>query len=153
MEHPNEVFDLVFAKNEGEFTKRAIFTCSPTIRSLIMKEECVYIDCSKCICSDNLFIHQCLYCAGFGHTEKFCNNKSSWQVLCTFCANYHRISECPHKNNRNKQCCANCLKSSNRDVSEDAISHSASNKDCPIFKQELTKLTLRTDYGCDFVHM
>ena len=153
LENADESFNLVFAKNDRDFTKKAIFVCSPTIRSLIMKQGCLYIDCAKCICTDNLFIHQCLHCTGFGHTEKFCHRKSSCKVTCTYCSYNHRVTECPHKNNVNRQCCANCQNSSNLDVRNNARSHSSTSRDCPVFIQELTKLTLKTNYGCDFVQI
>ena len=151
LENSNDTFELLFTKPEGDFTKRAIFKCSPNIRSLIMKRGCVYIDYTKCDCSDNLFIHQCLHCAGFGHTVKFCHQKSVSKVSCIYCAGEHCGKDCPNKNNYNKHCCVNCLASPNREIRDDGISHNSTSHNCPIYIQELTKLTLQTDYGCDFV--
>ena len=153
LEKENSVFEKVFCKSEGHFKKSALFTCSPNIRALIMKCGYLYIDCNKCDCEDNLFIHQCLHCAGFGHTEKFCNLKSAVNVTCVHCSGSHRGPECPHKFNYNYHCCTNCLHSQNREISDNHSSHGATSKDCPIFIRELTKLSLRTDYGCDFVQV
>ena len=153
LENSNEVFDFVFAKSDGIFTKRAIFTCSPSMRSLIMMDEFLYIECSRCIVSDNLFIHQCLHCAGFGHTEKFCSKKTTSKVICTFCSENHRVSDCPYKKEGVKHFCANCSKSNRTEIKEGANSHCSSDKSCPVYIQELIKLTLKTDYGCDFVRM
>lgn len=153
MDKENSVFEKVFCKSEGHFKKSAVFTCSPNIRSLIMKCGYLYIDCNKCDCEDNLFIHQCLHCSGFGHTEKFCNLKSVVNVTCVYCAGSHRGPDCPNKYNYNNHCCTNCLHSQNREIHEDYCSHDATSKQCPIYIRELTKLSLRTDYGFDFVRI
>ena len=133
LENSNEVFDLVFAQKNREFTKKAIFTCSPAVRSFILKQEFLYIGYSKCICSDHLFIHQCLHCTGFGHTEKFCLRKSSVKVTCTYCSENHRVTDCPHKNDSNKKCCSNCSNSLNPVIRKEAVSHSSNSKECPIY--------------------
>ena len=118
-----------------------------------MKCGYLYIDCNKCECEDNLFIHQCLHCAGFGHTEKFCSLKSAVNVTCVYCAGSHRGPECTNKYKYDNHCCTNCLHSQNREINDDYCSHDATSKQCPIYIRELTKLSLRTDYGCDFVRV
>lgn len=151
LEKGNSVFELIFCKSDGRFTKSAIFRCSPNIRSLIMKTGYFFIDCTRCLCEDNLFIHQCLHCAGFGHTEKFCKLKDVVNVTCVYCAGSHRGPDCPDKRNLSKHLCTNCFHSKNYEVSDNAYSHNATDKLCPIYIRELNKLTLQTDYGNDFV--
>ena len=155
MDETNSVFELVFTKKDfNSSSQKAIIKCTPNVRSAIMQNGCIFIDCDRCPCKDHLFIFQCQHCASYGHSATRCTKKNREDLVCLLCAEKgdHTSDRCPSRSNHNVHACTNCLASNEPDIREDGILHAANSKQCPIYLRELSKLALRTDYGTDAVY-
>ena len=122
--------EFVYSKTTRSFKKKAVFKCSANIRSGIMNNEYLYIDYDECRCSDHFFVPQCTNCGQFGHTTNKCDMKN--KTVCLYCAENHSTKECPSKYTVDNHCCNNCVTSSNYRLREDAISHNAYSRVCPV---------------------
>ena len=155
VESENSIFELVFTKRDlYSNTQVAVIKCSPNVRSVLIENGYILIDCDRCPCQDHFFVFQCFHCASFGHSASRCPHKHKAHLRCFYCAakGDHDSDHCPSKLNIDKHACCNCLNSTDHDIKTDAITHPANSKQCPLYLRELSKLALRTDFGNDFLY-
>ena len=87
MDETNSVFELVFTKKDFNSSSQiAIIKCTPNVRSAIMQNGCIFIDCDRCPCKYHLFIFQCQHCASYGHSATRCKKKNREDLVCFLCA-------------------------------------------------------------------
>ena len=132
--------NLVYSAKTRDFKKKAVFRCSPNIRSQLIQNKFVHIDYDECPCSDHFFVPQCTNCGQFGNTTKKCDAKTN---VCLYCSGDHTTKDC--------HCCINCSMSPNHILREGAKNHNAFSRNCPVYLNEVSKVSLRIDYGCDYV--
>lgn len=93
------------------------------------------------VCKEYLRPTICYNCGKFGHIGKVCKNKT----CCMRCgAEGHIKQDCKAKNEH----CINCIAFNNKYRAKIDTKHSCLNKTCKSWKNEITTLKARTQYGC-----
>ena len=127
--------------------KYAVLKVIPKLREAIMKTSKIFIGLESFYVSDYYHVVQCFHCQEFGHISgsENCKRKDKTAV-CLYCAGNHKSSECRKKKSKDHHSCSNSKNSTSFNISSKAKSHTASNKDWPIFQKELERMKRNTDY-------
>jgi len=95
-------FKTIFKTKPDEHDKVSwIVSCSPEVRSFLVKKVKIGIDWFLCKVRDFTAVTRCFKCNGFGHTVKFCKNQAS----CGKCAEGHETRDCTYEGSLK---CSNC---------------------------------------------
>lgn len=141
-----ECFEVLFSyevKDWGSIVCRV----SPRIRAEIMfNGNKIKVENRLCPMKDRFHVLQCGNCLGFGHKTKACRKDT---VTCTHCAREHKWKDCPYKEQKDKQCCANCQAENEAEGAshECSIKHNVRSQHCPIYQRHLQKQIERTSWS------
>ena len=105
-----------------------VLRVTPKIRKELINNRYVYIDHKRCRVYDYFEPIRCQNCQKFGHVKARCRNK---QETCPHCSKGHALGQC--KNLKSLPQCSNCKGAK----SYVCTNHTASSRDCPIYKSEL----------------
>jgi uncharacterized coiled-coil protein SlyX len=174
-EDPEEIVELIKAHNpsvkdllsfETESLRHVITTrpkrngdvsivleSTPNLRKVMISHQKVRLGMCVYEISDHFRVIQCNKCMKFGHLAKFCRQEHS---TCGICNQRHPTRECDHSearrsdklaymNNPHKSC-SNC--SNQTRYKQNAPTHGALDLNmCPVYKNQLTRVQERTDFG------
>ena len=131
----------------SEQEKACVLKVSPVIRDAIIKKGKLYVDMQSHKVSDHFHVQQCYKCQGFGHksgSDK-CPLKEGGNH-CLYCGGNHMSKSCPCKKDTSQHKCINCLNSSNPKIKSNAHGHTASSKQCPLYRKEVENIISRTNF-------
>lgn len=148
----NETLDVVMVQkimpNHNFVQYIAALKMTAKLRQAIADNgDKLYVSMKRCKVVDRYHVLQCYNCFVPGHSADECSSTTPDGELiptCGFCAKEHKSSACPVKNNPEKHCCANCLRSDNPEISKGARSHSATNRNCPILQSHIKVIKNKT---------
>jgi len=112
---------------------------SVRVRNWLRRKEGLFIEWQCCRVKDYVDVARCYKCQRYGHIAKYCENE---KPSCSHCAGEHVYKDCPDKNKKEKECCANCK----RDGAQNS-KHNVASKKCPAFNKAVKKQYEKTDYG------
>ncbi|XP_023230682.1 uncharacterized protein LOC111630767 [Centruroides sculpturatus] len=108
-----------------------IMEVSVMIREMMIKEEILNIEWTRCPVFDHIAINRCFRCLAFGHYGKECSQKD---LICSHCGESHVYKDCHRKQETAK--CSNCSKAKMNNTE-----HNTMDKACPLYLKELQKYT------------
>ena len=130
-ESSSSVFEVLFISQENRF---AVIKVSADVRLAIKNQGSrLYLDMTSHSTRDHLHLTQCYDCQRFGH--KSGSPACSGLPVCKYCGQDHASKECPHKNDKDKHACANCLASPH--FRSRAHDHYCTDYVCPIAQKEM----------------
>jgi hypothetical protein len=122
-------------KNEKIF---ATVRCDGATYGELMKHGKIAIGWDRCRVYEYVNVMRCYKCAGFHHKAADCRN----QMACPKCAGDHELTKCE----TNRKCCINCKTMNEKLNLNMDISHSAWNRECPIYARKLKSVISNTNY-------
>ena len=108
------------------------------------------VDLQRHVVKDRFHIIQCYDCQGYGHMSgsEYCKCKTDGTPsICQYCAGPHKSKDCTKKKEKGARKCVNCSASKSKDEKDKCRTHSASDRLCPFYVREQTRLMTRT-VGC-----
>lgn len=136
----NNVHFNIIKKDVKNSKMNIIAEISPILFKKIMKEGFLFVGWRKCFVIESLHITRCFKCSGFGHLSINCKSSSHH---CPNCTGSHRLDECNEKSNFT---CINCVNHNKHFKTKLDINHSARDKQCSIYKNQVEYLQTKINY-------
>ena len=139
----NHTFEVLIIDEKYHY---CIIKVSPTLRDAIIKRGSLFIDMESHNVKDHVHVIQCFSCQDHGHKkgDAECPHKGTNKSICLYCGGEHESKTCPHKKDRSKWNCINCMRSSNREIRQNAKGHTSTSSLCPILIQQAKSIINRT---------
>ena len=150
VESQQKIFDILFVSgNKEQKYAFAVAKVDPLVRELLQKNgNKLFVDLTACRVSDRVHLLQCYTCQSFGHKmgSDRCSLKDKQTNICLYCSKNHLSKECALKKTKNTDSykCSNCSKSPIESIKSNAMGHTTTSHNCPIFQKELKNLLSRT---------
>lgn len=130
----------VLKPNKKKTAQNCVLRCNGTAFKKMIHIGKVYIGLRRCEINENVTVTRCYKCLKFNHKSKDC--KYTGPDKCSFCVDSHHYTRCKSQ----EKTCINCVESNRKYGTSYPTSHSALDKDCELFKQQMDKQKERTDY-------
>lgn len=109
----------------------AIIECDPLTCQMILKEQHLYINWSRCRVFEYVSVFRCFKCGGFNHHAENCSIGDK----CLNCSKSdHKQEECV-----NDVICANCVEVNQKFKLDLNINHFIFDKSCPVYLKKVEK--------------
>ncbi|XP_020298689.1 uncharacterized protein LOC109862930 [Pseudomyrmex gracilis] len=126
----------IFPPKTDRTTTSCIIEVPPDVRTMLRREQHVYINFSSCVFEDYVRVLQCYKCLAFGHLAKNCKGAA----LCGHCAGDHEMRDCHAKSEATT--CGNCRRWLHSESTHSALD----GKNCPILIKRLQEKIKNINY-------
>ena len=144
-----EAFNVIFLESKAK--DWACLQMSVKVRQTIRQAgDVLNVDLQRCRVRDRYHVIQCFDCQSFGHMSgsEHCKcKKNNTDPSCQHCAGSHKSKDCRKRQEKGEVKCVNCSGSKSKQEREKCRTHSASDRLCPFYVREQTRLMTRTK-GC-----
>lgn len=96
-------------QRDNSKTKNVILGVEPKLYDHLMRLGRVHIGWQEIRVDNFIDVTRCYKCQSYGHIARHCTLEAPITV-CSFCAEAHKPSDCPIKQEKSKHACHNCLK-------------------------------------------
>jgi len=112
---------------------------SVRVRNWLRGKERIFVEWQSCKVIDYVDLARCYKCQRYGHIAKHCDHE---KPSCSHCAGEHEYKDCPDKDKKEKECCANCKREKRQN-----IKHNVASKKCAAYEKAIKRRNEKTDYG------